>query len=128
MGPEIFVPFVFFTFLAAVIIVPIMAKEQTKRSAHNLISQAMARGQNLEPALIQELTHSMLDEGNRARKSLGRGVVLLALAGGILGAAFAADGRLFDGEALAPVIILASVGAAFLILALIDYAGRARAA
>ena len=31
----------------------VLAKERTKRSAHDLISQAMARGQTLDPALIK---------------------------------------------------------------------------
>jgi hypothetical protein len=62
MEAEIFVPFVFFGFLAAIILVPTLVKERTKRSAHELISQAMARGQTLEPALVQQLTENMLEE------------------------------------------------------------------
>ncbi len=34
MDAEVFVPFVFFGFLAAVILVPIWLKERTKQSAH----------------------------------------------------------------------------------------------
>lgn len=128
MEAEIFVPFVFFTFLALVILVPVLAKERTKRSAHDLISQALSRGQALEPALVQQLTQSMLDEGNRARKSLGNGVILLALAGGFVAAAYAAGG--FDADAqhglMIPAIIVGSVGLAFLLLAIFDYATKKR--
>jgi hypothetical protein len=35
MDADIFVPFVFFAFLGAVILVPVLAKERTKRSAHD---------------------------------------------------------------------------------------------
>lgn len=36
MGADVFVPFVFFGFLGAVILVPIWLKERTKQSAHVL--------------------------------------------------------------------------------------------
>lgn len=132
MEADIFVPFVFFGFLAAVILVPVLAKENTKRSAHNLISQAMSRGQNLEPALIHQLTQSMLEEGNRARKSLGNGVILLALAGGFLASGFVIDGTWNDGDGdvvhgmTVPAVIFGTLGVAYLLLAIIDYATKKR--
>lgn len=130
MDADIFVPFVFFGFLASIILVPILVKERTKRSAHDLISQAMARGQQLEPALVQQLTQNMLDEGNRARKSLGNAVVLLALAGGFIAAGYVLNGIDNDGDAMhamwIPAVILGSVGVAFLLLAIVDYATKRR--
>lgn len=132
MHPEVFVPFVFFSFLAAVILVPILAKERTRRSAHDLISQAMSRGQTLDPALIAKLSEDMLQDGNRARKSLGNGVVLLALAGGFLAAGFVIDGYEHDGDVIrgmaVPAVMLGTVGLAFLLLAIVDYATRKREA
>lgn len=132
MDAEIFVPFIFFSFLALVILVPVLAKERTRRSAHELISQAMARGQTVEPSLIQQLTETMLEEGNRARKSLGNGVILLALAGGFVAAGFVIEGFEADGHALRgmaiPAVILGSVGVAFLLLAIIDYASKKKSA
>lgn len=130
MDAEIFVPFAFFSFLAAVIIVPILVKERTKRSAHDLVSQALARGQNLDPDLVQQLTQNMLDEGNRARKSLGNAVILLSLAAGFVGVGFVVDGFDHDGHrgVLVPAVILGSIGLAYGLLAIIDYASRKRAA
>lgn len=133
MEADVFVPFVFFAFLAAIILVPVLAKERTKRSAHDLISQAMARGQPLEPSLVSQLTQNMLDEGNRARKSLGSGVILLALAGGFVAAGFLIDGGYDrDGDVIrgmaVPAVILGTVGVAFLLLAIIDYASKKRSA
>lgn len=128
MDADIFVPFVFFSFLAAIIIVPIMMKERTKRSAHELVGKAIERGQTVDPSLIQQLTENLATEGNRARKSLGNGVVLMALAAGFAGAAYAADGLGHgDGGAFIPSIILASVGLAYLLLAVVDYAAKKRA-
>jgi hypothetical protein len=130
MEAEIFVPFIFFAFLAAVILVPVLAKERTKRSAHDLISQAMARGQALDPALVSQLTANMLEEGNRARKSLGNGVILLALAVGFVGAGYVGSG--FDADAMhgfaIPAVILGSVGLAFVLLAIVDYSTKKRTA
>lgn len=132
MDADIFVPFVFFGFLGAVILVPVLAKERTKRSAHELISQAMARGQVLDPTLVAQLSQNILDEGNRGRKSLGNAVVLLALAGGFVAASYVVDGFDPGGDAhrgmLIPAVIMGSVGVAFLLLAIIDYASKKRTA
>lgn len=131
MGPDIFVPFVFFGFLTAVIVAPVISREQTKRSAHGLIAQAMARGQTLEPALINQLTQEMLEEGNRARKSLGSGVILGFLAGGLLLAGYIADGYDWGGDAhmvlMFPAIIIGTVAAGYLLLALVDFFTQPRA-
>jgi hypothetical protein len=123
MEPDVFVPFLFFGFLTAVIVIPIMAREATKRSAHQLVSQAIARGQPLDGDLIQRLSQEASYDGNRARKSLGNGVILLALAGGFLAA-----GRFnnWDEGWVTPSIILGSVGAAFLLLAVFDYIMKQR--
>jgi len=130
MDAEIFVPFTFFAFLAAVILIPVLAKERTKRSAHDLISQAMARGQQLEPSLVSQLTQNMLDEGNRARKSLGSGVILLALAVGFIGAGYVIDGYGHDDDVIrgmaVPAVILGTVGLAFILLAIVDYTTKKR--
>ena len=130
MDEGIFVVFTFFGFLAAIILVPTLARERTKRSAHDLVSQAMARGQQIDPSLVQQLTQNLLDEGNRARKTLGNAVVLLALAGGFIAAGYVMDGFDPGGDARhgmwIPAVILGSVGTAFLLLSIIDYATKRR--
>jgi hypothetical protein len=72
----------------------------------------------------------MLEDGNRARKSLGNAVVLLALAGGFVAAGFVINGIDHDGEAMhamwIPAVILGSVGAAFLLLSVVDFVTRSR--
>jgi hypothetical protein len=131
MDEGIFFFLVFFGFLGAIILVPQMAKERTKRSAHDLVSQALARGQTLDSDLVHQLTRNMLEEGNRARKSLGNAVVLLALAGGFVAAGFVMNGLDQDGDAMhamwIPAVILGSVGVAFLLLSVVDYVTRSRA-
>lgn len=130
MDEGIFFFLVFFGFLGAIILVPQLAKERTKRSAHDLVSQALARGQNLDSDLVQQLTRNMLEEGNRARRTLGNAVVLLALAGGFIAAGFVINGIDNDGEAMQamwiPAVILGSVGVAFLLLSIIDYTTKKR--
>ncbi len=134
MDAEIFVPLIFFSFLTAIIVFPVMAKENTKRSAHQLISQAIARGQELDPATIARMTDEMLDGGGgtRARRSLGNAVVLLALAGGFVAAGFVLSNLDHDGEVLyamsVPAVIVGSVGVAFLLLSIVDFAAKRRAA
>ena len=128
MGPETFVPFLFFAFLTAVIVAPIMAKEATKRSAHQLVSQAIARGQELDPDLLQRLSQDVFYDANRARRTLGNGVILLALAGGFVLAGYVTDSWGWDGHRgmLIPAIIMGAVGAAFLALAIFDYMTKKR--
>lgn len=129
MGPDIFIPFVFFAFLAAVIILPIWLKERTKRSAHELISQAIEKGQPLDPGLMRQLTEGVgQPPQDRGRRSLGSGVVLLALAGGFLAASyFSGD---FDpsggagGGMMTASAILGALGIAFVLLAIVDYASK----
>jgi hypothetical protein len=134
MDAEIFVPLIFFGFLASVILVPIMAKERTRRSAHQLISQAIARGQELDPATIARMTDEMLENGGggRARRTFGNAVVLLALAAGFVGAGYVLSNLDHDGDVLfamsVPAIIVGSVGAAFLLLSIVDFAAKRRTA
>ncbi len=126
MSAEIFVPFVFFGFLAAIILVPIYLRERTRQSAHHLIAQALEKGQTLDPTLMRQLTEGGNKQPqDRARRTLGSGVVLLALAGGFAAAAFLSNGFDPSGYAqngmLVPAVILGALGIAFILLATIDY-------
>lgn len=128
MDAEVIVPFTFFAFLAAIILVPIYLRERTKRSAHALISQALEKGQALDPVLMRQLTEgSVKQQPDRARRTLGSGVVLLALALGFVGAS-ALSGDLADGVAssgmLTAATILGALGLAFILLAIVDYANK----
>ena len=131
MGADIFVPFTFFGFLAAVILVPIWLRERTKQSAHQLISQALEKGQPLDPALMRELTQASTkpsQQPDRPRRTLGSGVVLLALAGGFVGASFLSGEFEPTGAAsggmLTAAVILGALGTAFVLLAIVDYATK----
>lgn len=126
MEAEVLVPFTFFGFLAAVILVPIWLKERTKQSAHKLISQAIEKGQPLDPTVMRQLTEGMRQTQDRARRSLGSGVVLLALAGGFVIAGYFVGGyadEAFNGM-MVPAAILGALGLAFVLLALVDYASK----
>ena len=122
---EVLVPLIFFGFLAAIILIPIYLRERTKQSAHQLISQALEKGQTLDPAMMRQLTEGQRQLADRPRRTLGSGVVLLALAGGFVAAAFVMDG--FDSSGMAhngmlvPAVILGALGVAFVLLATIDY-------
>lgn len=126
---ELLIPLVFFVFLGAVILVPIWLRERTKQSAHQLISQALERGQPLDPALLRQLTDTKTaNQPDRPRRTLGSGVVLLALAIGFLAASLMSNG--FDPSGFAgdgmmtAATILGALGVAFILLALVDYAAK----
>ena len=62
--------FVFFGFLAAIILVPIYLRERTRQSAHHLIAQALEKGQTLDPSLMKVLTEGQKKPRDKARSSL----------------------------------------------------------
>jgi len=113
--------------IAALVLGPIWFKERTKQSAHQLIAQALEKGQQLDPALMQRLTESVDTKRNNPRRTLGSAVVMIALAAGFAGASyFSGDwegGSATDGL-LMPALILGALGIAFLVLALVDYANK----
>ncbi|MBI1250348.1 MAG: hypothetical protein GC189_02620 [Alphaproteobacteria bacterium] len=128
---DIFVPLSFFGFLTAVIVVPIWLRERTRQSAHKLISQAIERGQALDPETIERLTTDPTRgrQHDRPRRTLGTGVILMALALALSGSAFFTGdfdptGHSFGGQ-MTGAAILAALGLAFLILAVVDYRSKA---
>ncbi|MBY0563301.1 MAG: hypothetical protein K2P58_03860 [Hyphomonadaceae bacterium] len=122
MGPEIIIPFTFFFFLGAVILVPIWLKERTRQATLKIVQDSLEKGQPVDPALLQQITGAVKapPPADRARRTLGSGVVLVALAGGFTAAAFLADGGA-DSGFIVPAVILGALGAAFLMLAIVDY-------
>lgn len=120
MGADVFVPFIFFGFLAAVILIPIWLRERTKQSAHHLISQALEKGQPLDPVLMRDLTQGTVkqQQGDRPRRTLGSAILMLALAGAFGGIYFVDQDN--DWSRI-PAIILGALGIAFLLLAIVDY-------
>ena len=120
MGVESFVPLIFFGFLAAVILIPIWLRERTKQSAHNLISQALEKGQPLDPAIMRDLTQGSVrqQQVDRPRRTLGSAILMLALAGAFGGIYFVDPDNDWS---RVPAIILGALGVAFLLLAIVDY-------
>lgn len=125
MDADFLIPFAFFGFLAAIILVPIYLRERTRQSAHHLIAQALEKGQQLDPALMRTLTEGQKKPQDKARSSLGSGIVLLALAGGFAAAGYfvgdlSGAPEAFQGMMI-PAVILGALGIAFILLAVIDY-------
>jgi hypothetical protein len=120
---EVLIPLAFFGFLAAIILVPIWLREKTRQSAHQVLSQALERGQTLDPALMRELTEANRRSGpkpDQPRRTLGSGIVLGALALGFVGANYFSEGD-FDGGMMIAAVILGALAVAFLLLATVDY-------
>lgn len=119
---------VFFGFLGSIILIPIYLRERTRQSAHHLIAQALEKGQTLDPALMKTLTEGQKKPQDKARSSLGSGIVLLALAGGFAAAGYfvgdlSGEQDAFNGMMI-PAVILGSLGVAFILLAIVDYATK----
>ena len=127
MDADVFVPFVFFGFLAAIILIPIWLRERTKQSAHKLISQALDKGQPLDPQIMRDLTQGTTKQQQQSgpRRTLGWGIILLAIAAASGGLALTGEG--FHSWWMTPAIILGAIGGAFLVLALVDYSNKRKA-
>jgi hypothetical protein len=111
-----------FAAIALLVIVPIMVRERTKRVGLDLVARALERGHTLDPDLIARLTDERLSV-DRRRNNLARGLVLWALALGCIGSAGvlrALDDTPALQDFLVPAVLLASLGAAFLLLAAMD--------
>lgn len=127
---EILVPLSFFAFLGAVILGPIYLNHRTRQAKLDLLRQAVERGQDLDPKILDQIydDESRKPPRDRARRSLGSGVILTALACGLAAAAYMTDGfdpsgNSFSGMMVAAVII-GFLGVGFVILAIVDYATR----
>lgn len=122
MGPEVLVPFTIFGFLAAVIIVPIYLRHKQKEAGYRLIHEAMARGQTLDPKMIEQIVQTKeRQDGPRWRRSLGAGVILCAIALGLVGIGYA-DG--YNSGPIKGAVVLGALGLGFIVLAVIDMLSR----
>lgn len=130
MEESIFVPFIFFTFLAAVIIVPIALTHRGRIAKLDLIRHAIDKGQPIDPAALEALYASDRNpaRADQARRSLGSGVILTMLALG-LGIVGVLSGDFDPGEgslgaAVGAAVIVGFLGVGFLILAAFDYGAK----
>ncbi len=118
MGAEIVVPIFMFAFLTVIIIVPIYLRHKQKEAGYRLIHEAMARGQTLDPKMIEQIVQSKeRQEGPRWRRSLGAGVILCALAAGLVGIGYS-DG--YNAGTIQAAVVIGALGAGFIGLAFID--------
>ena len=127
---EILVPISFFVFLGAVIVAPIYYRHKARMAQMDLMKQALERGQNLDPQLLEKLYEVEHHKKRPAqpRRSLGAGVVLTFLALGLGGAGFLSNG--FDPSGMGEnglytaALIVGCIGLAYLVLAIVDYASK----
>lgn len=127
MDAEVFVPFLFFGFLGAIILVPIWLREKSRQSAHQIISEALERGQTLDVNVVRELTQvGRPQPQERGRRTLGLGIVLLAIAGGFAGGGLALMGIAPEalGGMLVPAAFLGALGIGFTLLGIVDLAAK----
>jgi uncharacterized membrane protein len=116
--------------LVALFVLPTWFKERTKQSAHNLVSQALAKGETLDPKLIERLIDPPERRQDRPRRTLGSAIIMLALAIAlVVGSYCAGDFNPVEGEFegwMFAAGVLGALGLAFLILALVDYSSKSK--
>jgi uncharacterized membrane protein YcjF (UPF0283 family) len=124
---DILVPLFFFTFLGAVILVPMVLKHRDSKSRMDVLRQALERGQALDPALLEKVYETERKaRPDQPRRTLGSGVVLTFLAIGLGVAGYMTDGFSPDNGMFVAAVIVGCLGLAFTLLAIIDYAAKKR--
>jgi hypothetical protein len=99
-------PFIFFAFLAAIIIVPQYLRYRERARLHETLRIAFERGQPVPPELVEALQSGRrgapVDEApvynlpDRAQRDLRRGVIWLALGLGLVGVGVAFYAGLYN--------------------------------
>ena len=127
----VFILIVIFGSIGAMVIAPFWFRERTKQSAHKLISQALEKGQQLDPKMMESLMTAVPAQPkpqDRARKTLGSAIVMIALSAGFVGAAALSgdfDPSGYSGSSiLTAALILGALGVGYLILAIVDYSAK----
>jgi len=130
MGESVLVPLIFFSFLGAVIIGPMYLAHKGRLAKIELMKQALERGQNLDPKLLEQLyeVEASKKRPDQPRRSLGAGVVLTFLAVGLGGAGFLSNGYdpsgMSDNGLYTAALIVGCIGLAYLVLAVVDYSTK----
>ncbi|MGE0044125.1 MAG: hypothetical protein AB7J28_12775 [Hyphomonadaceae bacterium] len=128
---EALVILIIFGSILGMIVIPMWLRERTKQSAHRIIADAIARGEKLDADMLSRLTEPPRPaQPDRARRSLGSAVIMIALAGALAASSFFTGdfdptGHAWGGQMTAAVI-LGALGLAFLVLALVDYNSKPR--
>ena len=107
----------------------IQVMDGSRRSHHsNAFFTGLGRFRKivLFDTLMRQLTDGVKPQQDRARRTLGSGVILLALAGGFVIGAFALEDftGAVEGGMMVPAAILGALGTAFMLLAIVDYASK----
>ena len=120
----ILIPLIFYVFLGALILVPVVLHYQSKEASHRLVRDAIARGQQLDPALIERLIPPPKPSDPRgvAFGFLVPGVILTAVAIGLAAAAVFLPGDREDlSGQLTGAVITGSMGVGFLLIAAVAF-------
>ncbi|MBN9320488.1 MAG: hypothetical protein BGN86_10360 [Caulobacterales bacterium 68-7] len=97
MDEGVVVPFIFFSFLAGIIIVPTVLKYKDRARMHETLRAAFERGQPIPPEVIQAL-QTDVKPSKRPDIDLRWAVILIGLALGLVAMSFALSH--FDEDAM----------------------------
>src|SRR5205807_461418 len=109
------VPLYFFLFIAAVTLVPMWLSARTQRARLDVVREALARGQPLDPALLSILAEGR-DPRGAFRHYLSWGVIITSLGLGLTAAAFLGPAEARSGLSIGAGIDLC-LGVGFLVVA-----------
>lgn len=118
----ILVPLIFYIFLSVIILVPVFLYYRYKSATRRLVSEAMAKGQQLDPEVLARLVAPGQSNPYSIPFWFAVAGLLFAAIGGGLAVSGLAYPEFTDGaDQLAGAIVLGFVGAGFLLIALIAF-------
>jgi hypothetical protein len=122
----ILIPLIFYVFIGTIILVPVTLHYRNKLASHKLVHEAIARGQQLDPALIERLVPPAkpYDPRNVAFGFLVPGVIFGAIGAGLafVAAFLTTDTQAdFHNSLLTGAVITGSIGLGFIIIAAVAF-------
>lgn len=123
----ILIPLIFYVFVGAVILVPVILHYRNKLASHKLVHEAIARGQPLDSALIERLVPPVKphDPRNVAFGFLVPGVIFGSIGAGLgfLSAFVITDADAdYHAALMTGAVITGSIGLGFLLIAAVAFA------
>jgi hypothetical protein len=118
----IFIPLIFYAFIATLVLTPIYLYYRHRSAAQRLVSDALAKGQPIDPEVLARLIPPVRPTSGAtiAFWFTVPGIIFLALAIGLgLAALYLPMGVDDSGEQLAAATVVGCMGIGFLVIALV---------
>jgi hypothetical protein len=118
------IPLIFYIFIGTLILVPVMLHYRAKEASHRVVREAIAKGQIVDPALIERLIPppKPQDPRNLAFGFLISGIIFVAIGVGLGSSGFFLTDDIRDaGGFFSGAVITGAIGVGFLVISAVAF-------